>query len=150
MTMADYTIQLEKIIKKRRGRKTSTFGIEEKWLERASDVFQTLETVIITPPTKSQVPPPSTRTLRERRPVSPRTTPIPISSPPRKGKQTTVKASKPDPKSRTTSTGEESLNDVVNNLQELSLNLQGSDQETDLQAKKLPRIILRVKEPEDS
>lgn len=112
-------------------------------MERTLDIFQIIETVLAMPPVKSPAAP-SSMTLRERKAVSPRI--VPTSLPPYKGKQALPKAKKSD--SKHPGAGEQAVEDVARDLQDLHLNVQDTSQDIDSLSKRLPRIILRIKEPE--
>ena len=128
----------------------SVGGNGERWLERATTIFQSIETVLTSPAPRVQAPPPSTRVLRERKPASTVASPRGSPRPPRrmKGK---APLSEED-SSVVSSPSGESVEEVQRQLQSLDLDKNKSDEE-DVPAKangvkKVPRVILRIKEPE--
>ncbi|KAI5124942.1 hypothetical protein M0805_007369 [Coniferiporia weirii] len=139
---------LERSTKKRRNGKLSVPGAGEKWLERTIAIYQSIETVIT--PSQSRVQaslPPTSMTLRERKPVSTNTTSS-RESPhqPRQGKSPL--SDKADFVASTPIMGP--VDNVVENLEGLHLSKQSEAEETGLSVvRKLPRVILRVKDPVD-
>lgn len=137
------------IKKKRGGGRVSLGGPGEKWLERTFALFQSFETVLVSPATKTSVPPPSSRTLRERKPPS--AVASPKGSP--KARRTKEKVVQIDEglSPASASSAAESVEEVQKKLEGLDLDKVGSESEgVAATAKKVQRVILRVKEPQTS
>ncbi|GBE84828.1 Arginase/deacetylase [Sparassis crispa] len=81
----DSLVQLESATKKRRAGRASLSKATEPWLERALEIFASIDSSHLLTPSSSRVPIPlSSRTLRERKKGSSSADPTPASSPPRK------------------------------------------------------------------
>ncbi|KAH8113234.1 Arginase/deacetylase [Phellopilus nigrolimitatus] len=138
---------LEKSTKKRRGGKLSMPGSGEKWLERAIAIFQSIDTTITPSPSRNHVPlPPSSMTLRERKPMS-RAASLKASPQPSRR----MKGKLPQSDAIVAPTIEP-VDDVVKTLEGLNLDKQDkvTTEEGLGEVKKLPRVILRLKEPGSS
>ncbi|EJD01127.1 Arginase/deacetylase [Fomitiporia mediterranea MF3/22] len=141
---------LEKVLKKRRG-KASVGGDGEKWLERTNAIFDSIETVMTPSPSKAQTHvPPSSRTLRERKPASSNASPIGSPQAQRRTKAKVTLAGKVPGGAMTPRS--ESVDDVTKRLEGLELEktnvpVEGTMSDT---VKKVPRVILRVKDPNES
>ncbi|KLO04670.1 Arginase/deacetylase [Schizopora paradoxa] len=140
---------IEKATKKRRGGKVSLAGAVDKWLDRTVAIFSSIDTPLSPVPSHAKLPPPpSTMMLRERKPpakgsASGTSTPKNSSRSPQRAKP---KASKPA----------ETVDDVLETLERLDLGgakpesisaVPAMTSQTQDGDKKLPRVILRVKDP---
>ncbi|KAL5488081.1 HOS3 [Sanghuangporus weigelae] len=137
---------LEKMTRKKRGGKVSLGGSGEKWLERAFAIFQSIETILTPSASKTLAPPPSSRTLRERKPPS--TVTSPKGSP--KARRIRGKVAIDEVLSAASTSSGESIDEIQKKLESLELDEAKPDAE-DAETgaiKKVPRVILRVKEPE--
>ncbi|KAL5508281.1 HOS3 [Sanghuangporus vaninii] len=137
---------LEKMTRKKRGGKVSLGGLGEKWLERAFAIFQSIETILTPSASKTPAPPPSSRILRERKPAS--TVTSPRSSP--KARRTRGKVAIDEVLSAVSTSSGESFDEIEKKLESLDLDKakpDAEDAETGAM-KKVPRVILRVKERE--
>ncbi|THH11713.1 hypothetical protein EW145_g471 [Phellinidium pouzarii] len=141
-------ILLEKSTKKRRGGKTSVSGVAERWLERTVAIFQSIETVIALSP--SPVQPPLSMTLRERKPSPTHVASVKTSSQtPRQVKVKILASDKTLPSAAAVAASSESVDHIVKDLEGLSLKKQSGVEEKEHRVdKKLPRVILHVKDPE--
>lgn len=117
-------------------------------MERSLAIFRSIDTTITPSPSKNQVPlPPSSMTLRERKTASTATSPKASPQAPRRTKGKTS-PSATVPTGASTPSGE-SVDEVVTKIERLDLSKTQSSGEENT-TKKMPRVILRVKGPEES
>ncbi|KDQ50523.1 hypothetical protein JAAARDRAFT_582422 [Jaapia argillacea MUCL 33604] len=147
-------IQLEKATKKRKGGKQSLPGPNasgpEPWLERTLEIFSIMDagSQYMTPSSSRASVPPSTRTLRERKPQSQLANESADPSP----------STSPAKKPKGASKGRKSKGSEVVKVEDVDVELLNagvtdgsvsskSDGEAAAEVKKLPRVILRVNPP---
>ncbi|OBZ68784.1 Histone deacetylase HOS3 [Grifola frondosa] len=138
----DNLVTLEKATKKRRGGRPSQTTPLEPWLERTLEIFASLDAAHSIPASASRAPaPPSSRTLRERKPANGSNengNPSLVSSPKRGGVKSERGAS-------TKAQASASINASKSSDSELTdLSLDSNDAEAHVEPKKLPRVILRL------
>ena len=163
-----FSPQLEKLIKKRRTGKASLTAAPPPWLDRATAIYATIESTKLPPPLTKAPIAPSSRTLRERKPangtptgstvVSPKASPQPRRVKPKGAHGSAITSAGPVPISA-------SVEDVLENMASLKLGAantpsvdiakvemkeEGGTVLVDVPSvqmpKKLPKVILRVKE----
>ena len=153
--------QLEKATKKRRGGKISLGGVtKDSWLERTLNIFSSIDTAVSPSPTSHALSlPPSTRVLRQRNPPTSASSGTVVNTKPSPAKPSSAK---PKSKGSGSTVPPVAVDEVVENL--LALKLDSVDpvvpakiqaEEPSLQVepsqdgpRKLPKVILRLKEPE--
>ena len=133
-------MKLEKATRKRRGGRVSQTAPSDPWIELAVSIFQSIETVMIPAVSRTAILPPSSMTLRERKPAS--------------YSAAQLKASPQHAKAKVKSddsplTGSESVDTIVESLQGLDLDKNELSASGSVEVKKLPRVILKVKDPQN-
>ncbi|EMD31374.1 hypothetical protein CERSUDRAFT_127402 [Gelatoporia subvermispora B] len=143
-------VELEKATKKRRGGRPSQSILQQPWLERTLEIFNSIDvSASVSRKFAPRAPiPPSARTLRERKTESPSVSALVKTQKSKsRASESTKPASavKPESYSGTASISEESDTDSLSTISSASSAVSGAVRpEGDPAQKKLPRVILKL------